>query len=936
VARGNPVRTLLERAEGMPYGFARTATVEEAVRAADAGQDLDAAFAARVALASAAVHGGEPQKGLVAVTWCLGQIDAHPGRFEKHDTYWALKWLPTMLLDRPEIPLAEVERVIAEAERRYTAEGEGADAIAKLRWLVPKQIGRADEAVEAHRPWRMLARSEYSDCRACDVAGEVELALALGEPERALDLARPVLAERVTCLEEPGGVIGTLLEPLHALGRRDEAERLHTWGLRLVRGNPSMVVAQSQHVLHLVRTGRLAEAFELAAELVDVCDRGLFRLSDRMEVAAAASAVVAAWAAAGAGQLHRSLGDRPTDPVALAAALADEARGTAAAFDRRNGTTAVSEDVARALAVRPVGTTGSVPAAAVARTPPTAPAAPASAAPASPAPASAPAGPDQEPTAAAMLQRAREPRGTAEQRHAAAAAALAAYLAAGDRAGVARARRTIGGALLRLDRLEEAAEALEQAVDELADQPLEQVRAALGRARVALAATGDTGDEVAQRYLRVAREAAEGDGDLARGLVLLAEAEWAVLGLGEDAGPTAHEVAAAEFTEARRLLAEDPEEVQDAWIAEAFARSVAGDHDGAMTAATAAWQLAERSGSAVDQGAAAEVLVPLLLQQGQLERAIDALGVAQRAEERLDDPGEAGEAAAARAEILGELDRAQEALAAAWTAVDLFGAAGDGSGAAWARLTVARVFRDLDQDQNAFDLLSDLVEQAAEDGDRELEGAVALDLARLHGDFGFFDEALVAAGRALRCLDAADPGNRGKVHRTLAQIHEARGDMKQAVRAGEALLAELPGMEDAVLAAELLEDHTERLVRAGWPERALELYDDVRRRYTDAGMVVAAAASELGRAQALTALRRPVDAQSAVQRALETAERESVPELRAEALWALAGIGQPDAARFDAALQAYADAGAPPEQLAELTAERDAALGKGRSRWRRR
>ena len=66
-------------------------------------------------------------------------------------------------------------------------------------------------------------------------------------------------------------------------------------------------------MLHLVRTGRLGEAFELVAELMDVCDRGLFDPRSRMYAAAAAGSVVAAWSEAGRGDLPRPLGVRPTD-----------------------------------------------------------------------------------------------------------------------------------------------------------------------------------------------------------------------------------------------------------------------------------------------------------------------------------------------------------------------------------------------------------------------------------------------------------------------------------------------------------------------------------------------------------------------------------------------------------------------------------------------
>lgn len=925
---GRSVRKLMAEAEGMPYGFARTAVAEEAVRTADAANDLDGSFAAREVLASSAMHGGEPQKALVAVTWCLAQLDAHPGRFDRYATYWALKWLPTTLVSLPDVPLEEIDRVIAEAERRYLEAGEGADAVAKLRWVIPRHVGRTAEALEGHRTWRMLPRSEYSDCRACDVSGEMALALDAGEPGRALDLARPLLGGRLECAEQPAIALGQLLGPLLDLGRHEEAERLHLWGLRLSRGNPSLVSTQAEHVRHLLRTGRMGEAFELTAELVDVCDRGLFDVEDRTHVDATTAAVLTGWHEAGLGALPRPLGDRTGDAVELAAAIAARAREVAAAFDRRNGTEHVGREIERMLATRPH--------APVAVPVPAAPAVPASA----PASASAPvaeaaAGP--APDGTALLARAREPRGTSEQRHAFAVRALAAFEAEGDAGGVARARRTVAEALLRLERLDEAAEAFERAIDELGGDPQERGRAAVSGARLEAGRSGPEGAR-AQRYLAVARAAAEAEpaGELARGRVRLLEAEWLLLARAELEDDLPEGVAAVEFTAARELLAGDAEELLEAWEAEAWARSAAGDLAGARTAAETAWEMACASGRAVDVVSTATVVVPLLLAEGELDRAIEVLAAAQRGEESLDDPGEAGRAALTRADLLADAGRADEGLAAAFAAADLFLTAGRRDDAAWARLTAARLFRELDRDENAADLLVELLEQASEDGERELEGAVALQLAQLDGEFGMLDEALPLAERAVRAFGPEHGSGRAKAYRVLAQVHEAMGKIPEAVAAGVSCLAHVDEEDEPLLAAELRREHAERLVRAGAPDRSLELFDAAEAGFRSAGDPVAAAAVDLGRVEALAALGRREEVLAAAGRALEVGRQEDVPWIRAEALWALAAHQEPDEERYAVALRAYEEAGAPPEQLEDLASQRDGALGAGRSRWRRR
>ncbi|TFV89629.1 hypothetical protein [Blastococcus sp. CT_GayMR16] len=924
MARSRSVQSLLSEGWDMPPGFARTAVAEEAVRVADAANDLDAGFEARCTLAEFAQHGGEARKALVAVTWCLAQIDAHPGRFETHRPYWALKWLPWTLLDIPDVPLEEVEGVVGEMRRRYESEGTGQDAVAKIDWTLALYLGRIEDAVEAHRRWRLVARTEYGDCRACDVASEVELALAAGERARALDIARPVLAGRLVCAEEPAYVLGVLLAPLADLGETEEAERLHEWGLRLARGNPSLLTTQAQHVVHLIRHGRLDAALDLVTEILEVCDRDAIDLDTRMWVAAAGGAVAAALAEAGVDRVTRSLGSRPSGTSALADVLAGEARVAAAAFDRRNGTDTMSRRVEERLTVRPQaapaagtpteGRTEAVSTVAV---------------PAPPAPDAE--GPED------VLTRARKESGLAEEaRIGLAERALAGFLDAGDAAGAARARRTIGAALLRLDRDDEARPLLEAALGELEGQLEEQVYAALDLARLGFSRAQRV-DDHCRHWLQVALGAAENAPDRATllGLCRIVEAEWRVLELGPDPTPAQLAAAVGLFAEARAQLAPDPVEVAHSWAAEANCRAAVGDLDGGSGAASTAWEVAEDAGSDEARAAVGGLLSSLLVATGHPVRALEILEATQQAEIALGARGEAAETAVARAEVLRDLGREEEALGRGWEAVDLFVAAGDRSGAAGARLLVARLLRTLGQDINAYDILSEVVAQAADDGDRRLEGAAALDLAVLNGDYGDVDEGLAAAQRALACFDADDHHARGRTYRALTDLHFAREEVTDALSAGAAALDALAEEGDLLTLAEAQRDQAARLLLSGRAAEALTLFDLARAAFEAEGLPVAVAGVDLGRADALASLGRTSEAAALAETAAVVAVREDVPMLEADALWTVAAHSTPEKALYDRAIDAFVRAGAPEEQVASLRSARDEALRPARGLFRR-
>ncbi len=918
------VRSLLEQVEQMPPGFARTAVAEEAVREADAAGDLDAAFETRVRLASVATHGGEPQKAMVAITWCLGQIDSHPGRFDIHPTFWALKWLPGQLRRMPEVPLREIEDVLAEVRRRYDSVGTGQDALAKLDMVHALRTGRVADAVEAHRRWRLEPRSDLGDCRACDVAAEVDLALALEDPTRALEVARPLLAGRLECAEEPAGTLAMLLEPLAELGRADEAERLHVWGLRLSRGNPSLVGDQAEHGQHLVRTGRIEEATRLLGELVEVCDRGLFDAQARMLVAAFGGSVAGTVHDAGVDEAPPAFGTRPREWRLLSEAFAGEARTVAAAFDRRNGTDYVARDVERRLAVRPQHTMR-VPA-------PSAPPAPA---------------PDGQPLIVVdlpepvggdgpevLLERART--GTnldVEARLRLAERARDGFDAVGDPAGVARAHRTVGAALAAMERFDDAEQVLREALDRLVDDPHEYALGALALARVLFDRAGRADDEVrtwAETAMSAAARSPEAARDRARCQAQLAE--WRVRELGPDPDPAALAEARRAFDDVRGAEAADPEAVVRLWLDQAVAHGVAGQSDAVLTAAEAAWRLVADEPDHAVRADAADVYGRALADVGESDRALELLATAQRLHSARGDLVLAAESAATRVEVLVGVDRMEAALGQAWDAVDLQIAAGHRPVAAWMRLTIAQVLRALGRDLDAHDVLVELVERAAEDGDRPLESAVAYELAQMDAEYGDLDQATEHVRRAVRNVAPDDEVMRGRVHRLLARVHDARGESAEAIAAGVVAVHALADADPHGCAA-VRQDQADRLTLSGRADEALALYADARQVFEAHDDDVAVASVDLGRADALAASGRAEEAVALARQVVEAGRRVDVPPLVADALWAVASHSPPQQALYDDAIAAYEAAGAPEEQLDFLRQRRDKAVK--RSRWRR-
>src|SRR5690348_1600771 len=113
--------TLLRHAEELPYGPARTALVEQAMTEADAAGLRPLAYHARLAATNCYVYGGEPAKSFDTFFWCVEEFDRDPQAHEgtRLGLLWQFKAAVTGLLTFPDQPLARIDGLLADMERRW-------------------------------------------------------------------------------------------------------------------------------------------------------------------------------------------------------------------------------------------------------------------------------------------------------------------------------------------------------------------------------------------------------------------------------------------------------------------------------------------------------------------------------------------------------------------------------------------------------------------------------------------------------------------------------------------------------------------------------------------------------------------------------------------------------------------------------------------------
>lgn len=354
---------LFRRVAEMPFGAGQIAAVEQLIRQVDADGDVELAFAARLLGTNAYVYGGEPAKSFVTFSWCLADFDRTPRPYHQrytHNLLWHFKYMVNALLNFPDIPLDRTQRVLADMERRYRDAGHSLQAVYKYRHRVARHLGAEEEAEEWYRRWITTPRDDLSDCAGCDPSSQVQHLAAIGRDEEAVALAEPVLAGRLSCKEQPQGILTSLLLPYLRSGRRDAARDAHRRAYRRIQGNLADLWDIGDHIEFCALTDNDARGLELLQRHVDWLDRAPSPAA-AMEFAAAAVLVLRRLTAAGHDGLtvhRRAYGDRPARDVpvpVLADELADLATGLAARFDARNGTSAQSRWIASRMAAEPIG-----------------------------------------------------------------------------------------------------------------------------------------------------------------------------------------------------------------------------------------------------------------------------------------------------------------------------------------------------------------------------------------------------------------------------------------------------------------------------------------------------------------------------------------------------------------------------------------------------
>ena len=238
----------------MPYGAGQIAAVEQLIRRADAAGDGELAFAARMLghhrRTSTAASRRSPSSPSPGAWPSSTATRSRTTSGSPHTLLWHFKYMVNAPAELPRGAAgpdvrgarrhgAALPRRRAQPAGRLQAPAPGGPTTS----ATPRRPRKWYRALDHHAPRRPLRLRRLRP----DGAGRAT-SPTLGRDEEAVALAEPVLAGRLTCVEQPQAILTALLLPYLRTGRRDAARDAHRTGVPAGAGNLADLGDIGEHV----------------------------------------------------------------------------------------------------------------------------------------------------------------------------------------------------------------------------------------------------------------------------------------------------------------------------------------------------------------------------------------------------------------------------------------------------------------------------------------------------------------------------------------------------------------------------------------------------------------------------------------------------------------------------------------------------------------
>lgn len=244
----------------------------QAVRMADARNDLYWGILYRMHLVEVAVFVGAHDQALMSFSWILTQYDRDPTWEEEFSTghlMWMYKWIVEQIAGYPQISKQKMEQLVSDMEKRYRTYGYSLRAVEAIRIIHAIEMNQRDLAHLSYQKWMASQRDEMNDCPACEVHTEIMYDLYQEDDASALHKAQPLIENQIkSCSTTPVATYSLLLIPCLRLKQFDFADQLQQRGHSQVRKDPYYSGYVGEHLRYFALTRQWEKGLSLLSHTI--------------------------------------------------------------------------------------------------------------------------------------------------------------------------------------------------------------------------------------------------------------------------------------------------------------------------------------------------------------------------------------------------------------------------------------------------------------------------------------------------------------------------------------------------------------------------------------------------------------------------------------------------------------------------------------------
>ena len=313
--------------------------IEQAIKAADAENDVEAGYEARDMLMDATYDLGMPKKQLMAFAWMIKQFEAEEIYIDEDDLMWKYKWVALSIVDFPEISKAQIDHLLDDMKQKYLGFQYSLKPYYKIRTMMAMSMGEPEEVTRLRAEWQAAKKDHMNDCIACETNDEVYFQFYHGDFQKAVDKAKSLISGRQKCEEVPHLTNGVLALAFWQLGNVEAAAERFKKGYKLTKSKAEFLNANADFIQYLTASEQWQEAEKVAQAELKVLPESENKFRQFRLYAAIAVLLQAA----------QKQGVAMNVGMDLQAAL-QHAQQAASAFDERNGNAYYQQQLATQLA----------------------------------------------------------------------------------------------------------------------------------------------------------------------------------------------------------------------------------------------------------------------------------------------------------------------------------------------------------------------------------------------------------------------------------------------------------------------------------------------------------------------------------------------------------------------------------------------------------